>query len=440
LWQLVSGPSGFLFPDQHTPSFEIVPPNFGTYRFSVTVTDDDGAAMTREVQLVVQNRIPLASAGPDETAVEGDLVSVQGSAQAAAVDELQYEWSLIASSNGQSIAPQFTSDLNFVPNDNGVYQFRLKVTDDDGSSTFDDVTISVANAAPTAGIEGATAGVTAQTLNFVALAGDPSSVDAAAGFEYEVDWGDGTPIQTASGAGSIPLSHAFATAGNFDVSLTAIDKDGGRSSAVTTMVTIDQVLLAGGVLYVGGTGGNDSVAVNSGATSGGVNVIVNGVSHGTFTVTERVVVYGGAGNDAIAVASNLLLDAWLFGGPGNDALSSGRGNDVLSGGAGNDALSAGHGRDLLFGGIGGDSLSGGQDDDILIGGSSTHEANETALAAILAEWTSPRSFADRKKNLEDGSGSPDRLNDEYFLLLGSTVFDDGENDSLSGGPGGNWTL
>ena len=113
---------------------------------------------------------------------------------------------------------------------------------------------------------------------------------------------------------------------------------------------------------------------------------------------------------------------------------------MLSGGGGNDILSSGRGRDLLFGGSGSDSLSGSQDDDILVGDASTYESNEQALAAIMAEWTSPRDFATRQKNLQDGSGSPNRLNDSYFLLLGSTAFDDGESDVVAGGAGSNWAL
>jgi len=51
----------------------------------------------------------------------------------------------------------------------------------------------------------------------------------------------------------------------------------------------------------------------------------------------------------------------------------------------------------------------------------------------MAERTSPRDFVTRKRNLQDGSGSSDRLNDHYFLQLGLTAFDDGDSDSVAGG-------
>jgi hypothetical protein len=171
-----------------------------------------------------------------------------------------------------------------------------------------------------------------------------------------------------------------------------------------------------------------------------VRVTINGQDQGVFRPTTRMVVYGGAGGDNVTVNSNLTIHAWLFGGAGNDVLRGGRGNDVLSGGDGADQLYGDRGRDLLFGGLALDSLDGGQDDDILISGTSTYETHELALAAIMAEWTSSRTFSVRKQNLIDGTGSATRLNDDYFLVLGSTVSNDNQNDTITGGQGNNWVI
>jgi Ca2+-binding RTX toxin-like protein len=150
----------------------------------------------------------------------------------------------------------------------------------------------------------------------------------------------------------------------------------------------------------------DFIWINAGAVSGSVTVNVNGESHGTFAPSGRIVVNGGAGNDTIALHPDLALDAWLFGGEGDDVLISADGNDVLSGGAGADWLWANRGRDLLFGGTGLDHLDGGNEEDILISGTSAYETDEVALAAIMAEWTSPRDFVTRQRNLRHGSGAP----------------------------------
>jgi hypothetical protein len=439
-WTLISAPVSTPYTtDGATLTF--TPQDNGEYRFRISAGDDDGPAITTDdVTITVSNAPPVANAGADQSASEASTATLSGSATDAGADTHDYLWRLIGSTNGQSLADQTAASFDFVPNDNGVYTFELTVTDDDGAAATDTVVVTAENAAPTATLSGATAGVAGQTLAFTGGASDASSVDAAAGFDYEIDWGDGTAVETVAGGPAVSLTHTYADPGNYTASITAIDKDGGRSAAATHQVAVGTVLLAGGVLYVGGTSGGDEISIGSGMTSGSVAVTVNGVGQGTFTPSQRVVVYGGGGDDEIAVQANLSIDAWLFGGDGNDSLSAGRGNDVLSGGAGSDNLASGHGRDLLFGGLGADSLAGAQDDDILIGGTSTYETHEVALAAIMAEWTSTHSFPARKKNLEDGSGSPDRLNGDYFLALGSTVLDDGENDSLSGGSGSNWQM
>ena len=63
-----------------------------------------------------------------------------------------------------------------------------------------------------------------------------------------------------------------------------------------------------------------------------------------------------------------------------------------------------------------------------------------ALDAIMAEWTSARSYAHRVANLS-GTGSGPRNNGNYFLIAGgpsATVFDNGAIDVLNGGSGMDW--
>lgn len=59
---------------------------------------------------------------------------------------------------------------------------------------------------------------------------------------------------------------------------------------------------------------------------------------------------------------------YMFGGAGNDSLSSGSGNDAIDGGAGNDVLNGGEGNDYVSGGDGNDTVLGSGGDDHLYGG------------------------------------------------------------------------
>jgi hypothetical protein len=66
----------------------------------------------------------------------------------------------------------------------------------------------------------------------------------------------------------------------------------------------------------------------------------------------------------------------------------------------------------------------------------TYENNNLALQSILAEWSSPRSYADRVANLR-GAGTGTRNNGDYFLTA-ATVLDDNDADQLKGSAGQDW--
>ena len=110
---------------------------------------------------------------------------------------------------------------------------------------------------------------------------------------------------------------------------------------------------------------------------------------------------------------------------------------MLLGGVGDDLLTGGKGRDLMIGGLGADRLVGNADDDILISGATAYDANDVALRAILNEWTSTRSYAQRTANLL-GTGTEARLNGSYFLQPDETVYDDNAKDILTGCAGRDW--
>lgn len=205
-------------------------------------------------------------------------------------------------------------------------------------------------------------------------------------------------------------------------------------------------------LFVTGTSGDDKLSINAGKNSGDVSVAVNKLPTGTFHPTGRLVVRGGAGDDDIQVAGGITLPAWLYGEDGNDRLKGGAGANVLLGGAGDDLLVGGSNRDLLIGGTGADKIVGNESDDILIAGVTAFDANDAALAAVMAEWTSGRSYADRVRNLRGESAGRAsaftlRANGEVYLAVAgnaagraATVNDDGDADTLTGDQGLDWFL
>ena len=150
-------------------------------------------------------------------------------------------------------------------------------------------------------------------------------------------------------------------------------------------------------------------------------------------VRVPVVIDGGAGNDTLRGGAGQTI---LRGGEGKDQLLGGSGYSILVGGAGNDTLTAGSARTILIGGEGQDNLRGSSSDDILIGGRTSYDADDAALLAILAEWTSARPFCHPNQQ-------PDRrrrAQPAYKLKAGETVFDDLARDTLSGRSGSDWFL
>jgi Ca2+-binding RTX toxin-like protein len=207
-------------------------------------------------------------------------------------------------------------------------------------------------------------------------------------------------------------------------------------------------------IVVNGTSGDDCIFVKP---SG--EVVVNGVSQGTFSLTNvsRIVVYGNDGNDKIwaagwisdngdsddCVFDRLNVPTWLFGGNGNDLLVAGQKGGIAVGGNGYDLLLGGLGRDVMIGGDGSDAVVGVSSDDILVAGFTTYDANEAALNAILREWSrTDASYATRVSHLMGLSSGG--LNGSTYLKTdgsGQTVWDDYDDlDILYGMSGTDWFL
>ena len=140
---------------------------------------------------------------------------------------------------------------------------------------------------------------------------------------------------------------------------------GSAQAAVTSTFT-------NGTLSISGDNLDNNVAVSRNAAG---QILVNGgavaVVGGTPTVANTALIqtFGLGGNDTLSLSevNGALPRANLFGGTGNDVLTSGSGNDQLFGESGNDTLLGKGGFDLLFGGSENDTLTGGDADDQAFG-------------------------------------------------------------------------
>ncbi|PZO87557.1 MAG: hypothetical protein DI623_14505 [Sphingomonas sanxanigenens] len=186
-----------------------------------------------------------------------------------------------------------------------------------------------------------------------------------------------------------------------------------------------------------GSGGNDLLVGYAGAN------ILHGLSGNDrlFGGADNDELYGDAGDDQLFGESG---DDRLFGGDGADTLSGGSGDDYLHGGSDNSAdnLAGGVGNDVLIGGGGDDILVGGDGDDLIDGGAGADQidgglgTDTVTFASALAGVTAKLASADR---------AGDATGDVYVSIenmVGSSFADilvgDGNANWIEGGAGADW--
>jgi Ca2+-binding RTX toxin-like protein len=123
-----------------------------------------------------------------------------------------------------------------------------------------------------------------------------------------------------------------------------------------------------------GTTGNDIIAVVGSAQTAMTQVFGDGGNDLICNLSSnRVLVYGGAGNDTFygnSTASQFYGGPGadrVFGGDGAEKLFGGAGNDWIEGGAGVDVVSGNEDDDVVYGGLGADVVIGGAGKDVLSG-------------------------------------------------------------------------
>ena len=150
-WNVVSGPPGSVLPGQTAigPVISISTDVDGTYVISLVVNDGQAssAASTVTITATTGNAAPIASAGPDQVAIESTAVTLNGTGSSDANgDPLTYTWSLISQPAGSGSVPltnPTSPTPSFVPPLAGSYVVSLVVNDGTINSAADTVVITV---------------------------------------------------------------------------------------------------------------------------------------------------------------------------------------------------------------------------------------------------------------------------------------------------------
>jgi large repetitive protein len=243
----------------------------GVYTVTVTVTDDDGASSIRTFPVTVRNAAPVLSVAADRTTFEGRLINFDtlgtltdvgfglteratfsinwgdGSPVDTGTSRTDFE-----GSPGLEARRSFGGSHTYA--DDGVYTVTVTATDDDGGTSTKAFTITVENVAPTVTpLTAATIGegvpLNIGTLATISDPGfDNAALDRQETFTASIDWGDGSPIESAvvdrqpGTAGAATLArfggnHTYADNGTYTIRLVVTDADGGRDER-TIPVTV----------------------------------------------------------------------------------------------------------------------------------------------------------------------------------------------------------
>lgn len=201
----------------------------------------------------------------------------------------QYRWELV-DRTGPPVAliGDTTPTPSFVAFDDGVYTFRFTATDSTGRSFSDETTVTVENADPTGTVTSTDSSLGRVTL----VAGeftDPGWIDT---HTVSIDWGDGTISDgvvgtQGSGQGTWFGTHIYEPPGEYNVTVTVVDDDGGEGEFAATTPIGETVALWANA---------DAAGALNGLQFDAASTSINGLAHSNagLTVTSCDTVVSGS--------------------------------------------------------------------------------------------------------------------------------------------------
>jgi hypothetical protein len=151
-WSKISGPSSVHVSDYNVASPTVSNLEEGTYIFRLTVTDNNNATATDDIQVTVNpaakpanKSTPVVSAGGNQIiTLPVSSVNLNGAGSDPDGNNVSFKWTKI-SGNSANMVNDTSASAMAANLKAGVYVFRLTVTAIDGTSVFDDVEVTVNN-------------------------------------------------------------------------------------------------------------------------------------------------------------------------------------------------------------------------------------------------------------------------------------------------------
>ena len=212
----------------------------GSESGTLTVTDIAGATATSSTSVTVGDAAPVLGALPSPQGVEGGSVSVQIPFTDPGLLDTHtatIAWGDGMTSNAtiQESGGAGTLSAQHVYADEGAYQAVVTVADDDGTSASANFAAAIGDINPVVLSASDLSGNAGINLAFTGSFSDQGTLDT---HTARIDWGDGTTsagtISESNGAGTVSADHAYASMGDYAITLVVSDDDGYAGTGTAT--------------------------------------------------------------------------------------------------------------------------------------------------------------------------------------------------------------
>ena len=193
------------------------------------VRDRDGGVTQYSGTVHVQSLAPDPTLTPSGTIAEGQSFTLTVRL-GAGIPTAKYDYAFDCGDGSGYGGYGSALTVTCLTSDNAVRTVKVRVRGHDGTVTEATAGETVLNVAPIISSGSAHSAYWGLPTSFTGIASDPSSADTAAGLTPAWAWGDGTPSSL-----GLSATHAYAAPGTYTAVFSAVDKDGGRSQAASTV-------------------------------------------------------------------------------------------------------------------------------------------------------------------------------------------------------------
>lgn len=147
-WTKIAGPAQYNLGNSNNVNASVTNLVAGTYSFKLVVTDNDGATDDDTIMIQVApapNQLPVANAGNDTTVVTSNPRATLNGAASYDPDGniVSYAWNRVSGPTGITIVNATLPTSEAILMSPGDYVFELTVTDNNGATSTDRVTVTV---------------------------------------------------------------------------------------------------------------------------------------------------------------------------------------------------------------------------------------------------------------------------------------------------------